>query len=432
MTHQTTDRPFADEPTDVLRAALGLATRHAEQATRFRPTQPGDALPAVVDLLRAELQHREGTLLPPPEGPEYTPCSSCTHIEPDHQPDAGRCLECDCRAYAPAAVSAAVAPPTQAAPSLRAGLRDEIVKALGRITTVPPVAHRREQADHVLAVLYREWPWLRAEAEDAEPTDKAAVLREVADELTRKANKLTERVHDLAYFVAKDRLREAEILDREATALRRMADETATEESDGARLATLETDLADGPVRCPLCPTPLTLHTPSGARAHFTTVHPEQRITGRESGPWPLLVADETATETQARRGDAFEQWLKARRDEWAPEGCQPWQILDQTLEEYRLHADTGTPLGEHVCEGKAVGDCECLEQPAAGARQGETPDAQTQPATPMTAHLTTPCDACNHTLNWHSSGETGCTVLRCACARYYHAAGQGQDGNQP
>src|SRR5690606_17020109 len=49
-------------------------------------------------------------------------------------------------------------------------------------------------------------------------------------------------------------------------------------------------------------------------------------------------MADETATETpEPHRGDAFEQWLKARRDEWAPEGCQPWQILDQTLEEYRL-----------------------------------------------------------------------------------------------
>ncbi|MBU5946765.1 hypothetical protein [Streptomyces sp. PAM3C] len=82
------------------------------------------------------------------------------------------------------AVSAAVAPPTQAASSLRAGLRDEIVKALGRITTVPPVAHRREQADHVLAVLYREWPWLRAEAEDAEPTDRTA-LREQAEAILR-------------------------------------------------------------------------------------------------------------------------------------------------------------------------------------------------------------------------------------------------------
>ncbi len=56
---------------------------------------------------------------------------------------------------------------TDTTPSRRAGLRDEIVKALGQIEMVPPVAHRREQADHVLAVLYREWPWLRAEAEDA-------------------------------------------------------------------------------------------------------------------------------------------------------------------------------------------------------------------------------------------------------------------------
>lgn len=120
MTDQTADRPFADEPTEVLRAALGLASRHAEQAARFRPAQPGDALPAVVDLLRAELQHREGTLLPPPEGPEYTPCSGCTHIEPEHRPDAGPCLVCDCRAYAPAAVFAAVAPPTDqtAAPTV--------------------------------------------------------------------------------------------------------------------------------------------------------------------------------------------------------------------------------------------------------------------------------------------------------------------------
>lgn len=65
-------------------------------------------------------------------------------------------------------------------PSRRAGLRDELVNALGRITTTPPVAHRRAQADHVLGVLYREWPWLRAEAEDAASVvvpaaDRAAV-----------------------------------------------------------------------------------------------------------------------------------------------------------------------------------------------------------------------------------------------------------------
>jgi hypothetical protein len=52
------DRPFRDEPTEVLHTALDLATVHARQATRFRPSQPEDELPAVADLFRAELQHR--------------------------------------------------------------------------------------------------------------------------------------------------------------------------------------------------------------------------------------------------------------------------------------------------------------------------------------------------------------------------------------
>ncbi|WP_158714358.1 hypothetical protein, partial [Kitasatospora aureofaciens] len=47
--------------------------------------------------------------------------------------------------------------------------------------------------------------------------------------------------------------------------------------------------LGDGAVRCPLCPGPLMLHTPSGARALFAHGHPEQQIRGRQ-GPWPVLV----------------------------------------------------------------------------------------------------------------------------------------------
>ena len=58
MTITTPDRPFRDEPTEILQAALGLASIHADQAARFRPAQPGDELPAVVDVFRAELQHR--------------------------------------------------------------------------------------------------------------------------------------------------------------------------------------------------------------------------------------------------------------------------------------------------------------------------------------------------------------------------------------
>ncbi|MFJ6667452.1 hypothetical protein [Streptomyces sp. NPDC091383] len=52
------DRPFADQPTEVLRHALDLAIAHAWQAARFCPAKDGDALPAVVDLFRTELQQR--------------------------------------------------------------------------------------------------------------------------------------------------------------------------------------------------------------------------------------------------------------------------------------------------------------------------------------------------------------------------------------
>lgn len=53
-----TDRPFADEPTEVLETALDLASTHAKQAARFAPARQDDALPAVADLFRDELQHR--------------------------------------------------------------------------------------------------------------------------------------------------------------------------------------------------------------------------------------------------------------------------------------------------------------------------------------------------------------------------------------
>lgn len=67
----------------------------------------------------------------------------------------------------PAATQATEPNNPAASPSRRAGLHDALVGALGQIPVIPPVAHRRAQADNVLALLYREWPWLRAEAEDA-------------------------------------------------------------------------------------------------------------------------------------------------------------------------------------------------------------------------------------------------------------------------
>jgi hypothetical protein len=47
-------------------------------------------------------------------------------------------------------------------------------------------------------------------------------------------------------------------------------------------------------------------------------------------------------------RGDAVERWLKRFRDEHAND-TPTWQVADWLLDDYRLHADTGTPLDAEV-----------------------------------------------------------------------------------
>ena len=59
----------------------------------------------------------------------------------------------------------------------------------------------------------------------------------------------------------------------------------------------------------------------------------------------------------QPKRGDEVEAWLKAQRDvyaeskDWDEHAYSAWNALDNTLDEYRLRADTGasleTPLSE-------------------------------------------------------------------------------------
>ncbi|MFE9391649.1 hypothetical protein [Streptomyces sp. NPDC006784] len=63
----------------------------------------------------------------------------------------------------------------------------------------------------------------------------------------------------------------------------------------------------------------------------------------------------------QPRRGDDIDRWLKAQRDA-AADHPEAYQAADGLLDLYRLHADTRTPLTEHVCEGRVIGDCECFE----------------------------------------------------------------------
>lgn len=63
-------------------------------------------------------------------------------------------------------------------------------------------------------------------------------------------------------------------------------------------------------------------------------------------------------------RGDGFDVWLRGQRDRFEDRyGYAPaWYAVDAVLDRYRLHADTGTPLTEHVCEGLVIGDCDCME----------------------------------------------------------------------
>ncbi len=43
-------------------------------------------------------------------------------------------------------------------------------------------------------------------------------------------------------------------------------------------------------------------------------------------------------------RGDDVAVWLRGQREEY-PRGSRAWLALDEALDCYREHADTGTPL---------------------------------------------------------------------------------------
>ncbi|ARX81592.1 hypothetical protein SMD44_00990 [Streptomyces alboflavus] len=57
------------------------------------------------------------------------------------------------------------------------------------------------------------------------------------------------------------------------------------------------------------------------------------------------------------RRSDTFDHWLRDQREKADPVA---WHVIDGLLDTYRLHADTGTPLNEHICTCRAIGECEC------------------------------------------------------------------------
>jgi len=109
--------------------------------------------------------------LPPPEGPEYVPCG-CGHIEPEHRPDAGPCLNCGCGAYRPGAPTA-----EDFLVAVEEALENNLLPRLG-------VAVLERTRDAVVGALVPLVAQLRAAAPAAVPSapaDRAARFREAAD-----------------------------------------------------------------------------------------------------------------------------------------------------------------------------------------------------------------------------------------------------------
>lgn len=55
-------------------------------------------------------------------------------------------------------------------------------------------------------------------------------------------------------------------------------------------------------------------------------------------------------TAHKPERKSDVEKWIKKNRNSY-PSRSSKWYALDDLLEDYRLHADTGTPLSETVQE---------------------------------------------------------------------------------
>jgi hypothetical protein len=116
----------------------------------------------------------------------------------------------------------------------------------------------------------------------------------------------------------------------------------------------------------------------------------DHELCAPDCGPELRRVVDEMPpADTRPCRGDGFESWLKVQRDLCSDYPSPAWNVMDGLLDQYRLHADTGTPLSEHVCEGRAVGDCDCLENvpylPGA-AELEEKPSVKSAPSKPVAA----------------------------------------------
>ncbi|MDX2658278.1 hypothetical protein PV402_39520 [Streptomyces scabiei] len=300
-------------------------------------------------------------------------------------------------------------------PSRRAGLRDEIARAL-EAADYRMDMRRGDLADAVLPVLYREWPWLRAEAEDAASVvvpaaDRAALRDRIAAALARlDAEKwgveIPPKDHPFwrMYPMQADAVLSvlpapADRAAEEHSALKRahvaLAEQAGRDQAALARVRRLH-DALDAETDLTSPGDEITRGAAARKIAAALDGWTDPAEVRRLAEAAVDRVAAETPpAETLARRGDAWEAWLKVQRDEH-PRSSHAWFMVDCVLDRYRLHADMGVPLTGHVCEARVVGDCECLEPgPVVEAQPGK--DTETPQHAPGTAVCCPDCRAKGH-----------------------------------
>ncbi len=153
---------FTWVPADtILDSLMRIRDRRMEQLAAGRHTWKRKAEEIEADrdqraatLDRVRRLHRPVGIVAAAEHGEPPDCATCRHDWP-------------CQTYDAITEAAAQATEPAATPSRRAGLRAEIANAL-EAADYRHDMRRGDLADAILPVLYREWPWLRAEAEDAE------------------------------------------------------------------------------------------------------------------------------------------------------------------------------------------------------------------------------------------------------------------------
>lgn len=112
---------------------------------------------------------------------------------------------------------------------------------------------------------------------------------------------------------------------------------------------------------CPVAECDHEFDDPSNQAAlqeHLNGTHDAEWLAWAIVEHFPAINADRDGQpDPLPRRGDHVEQWLKAQRDAASDYPTQ-WEAADGLLDLYRLHADAGTPLDQHVCEGGNADDC--------------------------------------------------------------------------